>query len=264
MLDQATIAASAATLFSAHQNKASQQPLEAGKVAPISDAYRVQDELVKLWHDAGRGDIVGYKIALTSAAMQEMCGVNHPLGGVIFSSVVHTSPAELELATFQHVGVEFEVAVRLAADLPKTDTPHSQKSVASAVAACIPAYELIEDRHADYKNLDAFNLVADNCWNGAVVLGQPVTDWQALNLETAATRLWINEVASGEGKVGDAMGHPFAAVAWLANLLNEQGKQLSKGMIVMTGSSITTKFPTAGGQFRLAIDGMGQVELTLR
>lgn len=263
MLDQATIAASAATLFTAHQNKAKQQPLGITAGVSIDDAYRIQDALVKRWLDAGRGDVVGYKIALTSVAMQEMCGVNHPLGGVIFSSVVHTSPAELELASFQHVGVEFEVAVRLAADLPKADTPHSQESVASAVAACIPAYELIEDRHADYKNLDAFNLVADNCWNGAVVLGQSITNWQALDFETAATRLWINEVASGEGKVGDAMGHPFAAVAWLANLLNEQGKQLSKDMIVMTGSSITTKFPTAGDQFRFAIDDMGQVELSL-
>ena len=69
----------------------------------------------------GRGDIVGYKIALTSKAMQQMCGVDQPLAGAIFSSVVQQSPAQISLADFQHVGVEFEVAVKLSADLPAGD-----------------------------------------------------------------------------------------------------------------------------------------------
>ncbi|HEU4371714.1 MAG TPA: hydratase, partial [Methylomirabilota bacterium] len=63
------------------------------------------------------------------------------------------------------------------------------------------------------------------------------------------------------GKTGDALGHPFEAVAWLANLLNRRGRLLGRDMIVMTGSSITTKFPAPGDRLRFAVDGLGEVAL---
>jgi 2-oxo-3-hexenedioate decarboxylase/2-keto-4-pentenoate hydratase len=125
----------------------------------------------------------------------------------------------------------------------------------------MPAFELVEDGDADYKTLDAFTLVAQNAWNGGVVLGSPVTGWRDLDLETAVTRCWINGEPGGQGKTGDALGHPFEAVAWLANLLNGRGGMIRRGMIVMTGSSITTKFPAPADRVRFAIDGLGEVSL---
>ena len=50
-------------------------------------------------------------------------------------------------------------------------------------------------------------------------------------------------------------------MAWLANLLNGRGRMLDRGMIVMTGSSITTKFPAPGDRVRFAIDGLGEISL---
>jgi 2-keto-4-pentenoate hydratase len=125
----------------------------------------------------------------------------------------------------------------------------------------MPAFELVEDGDADYKTLDAFTLVAQNTWNGGVVLGTPVADWRGLDLERAVTRCWINDAPAGDGKTGDALGHPLEAVAWLANLLNRRGRRLARGMIVMTGSSITTKFPVPGDHVRFAIEGLGEVAL---
>jgi len=119
----------------------------------------------------------------------------------------------------------------------------------------------VEDGDADYKTLDAFTLVAQNTWNGGVVLGAPVTAWRGVDLERAVTRAWLNDEAAGQGKTGDALGHPFEAVAWLANLLNRRGRFLGRGMIVMTGSSITTKFPSPGDRVRFAIDGLGEAAL---
>jgi 2-keto-4-pentenoate hydratase len=136
--------------------------------------------------------------------------------------------------------------------------------VAGRVAACVPAFELVEDGNADYKTLDAFTLVAQNTWNGGVVLGTPAADWRGVDLERAVTRCWINDRPGGEGKTGDALGHPFEAVAWLANLLNRRGRTLDGGMVVMTGSSITTKFPAPGDRIRFAIDGLGEVALEVR
>ena len=263
MLSQAEIEQAARRLFNETKLRLSRSRMPEADTGSIDDAYRVQEVLQQLLLQDGFGAIVGYKIALTSKAMQAMCGVDHPLAGAIFSSVVHQSPARLPLTQFIKLGVEFETAVKLGADLPAQAGPHTRTSVAAAVTACMPAFELVEDRNADYNNLEAFGLIADNCWNGGIVLGQPVSDWQSLDLENAATRLWLNGEPAGEGKVGDAMGHPFEVVAWVANLLNQSGKALQKDMIVMTGSSITTKFPKVGDQLRFAIDGMGEVGLEL-
>jgi len=262
MLTPKTIDATARACFEVHRSRTRYRPLDpALRVAPLDDAYRIQDALHRLMADAGRGEIAGWKIALTSKAMQQMTGVDQPAAGAIFSKVVHPSPARIDLAAYHHLGVEFEVAVRLAEDLAASGAPWTRASVAGRVAACLPAFELVEDGGADYKTLDAFTLVAQNTWNGGVVLGAPLTEWRGIDLELAVTRCWINDAPAGQGKTGDALGHPFEAVAWLANLLNRRGRMLHRGMIVMTGSSITTKFPAPGDRVRFAIDGLGEVTL---
>ncbi len=262
MLTPEAIDATARACFEMHRSRTRYRPLDAAfRAAPLDDAYRIQDALHRLMGAAGRGDIAGWKIALTSKAMQQMTGVDQPAAGAIFSSTVLASPARIDVAAYHHLGVEFEVAVRVDDDLPVTGGPWTRGSVARRVAACLPAFELVEDGDADYKTLDAFTLVAQNTWNGGVVLGAPVTDWRGLDLERAVTRCWINDAPAGAGKTGDAMGHPFEAVAWVANLLNRHGRMLRSGMIVMTGSSITTKFPAPGDRVRFAIDGLGEISL---
>lgn len=265
MLTQETIDATARASFEMHRTRARYRPLDAAlREAPLDNAYRIQDALHRVMAEAGRGEIVGWKIALTSKAMQALTGVDQPAAGALFSTVVHDSPARLDVAAYHHLGVEFEVAVRLGVDLPASRGPWTRASVADRVAACLPAFELVEDGDADYKTLDAFTLVAQNTWNGGVVLGAPVTAWRGVDLERAVTRCWVNDQPAGEGKTGDALGHPFEAVAWLANLLNRRGRTLGGGMIVMTGSSITTRFPVPGDRVRFAIDGLGEVALEAR
>jgi len=262
MLTAEAVDAAARTCFDMQRARTRYEPLDAAlRAAPLDDAYRIQDALHGLLAKAGRGHIAGWKIALTSKAMQQMTGVDQPAAGAIFSAGVHRSPATVEIGQYHHVGVEFEVAVRVADDLPASSGPWTRASVADRVGACMAAFELIEDGGADYKALDAFTLVAQNTWNGGVVLGPPVGAWRGVDLENATTRAWVNGEPAGQGKTGDALGHPLEAVAWLANLLNRRGRQLDRGMIVMTGSSITTKFPAPGDRVRFAIDGLGEVLL---
>jgi 2-keto-4-pentenoate hydratase len=262
MLTAETVEVVARECLEMHRMRARYHPLNAAlRLAPLEDAYRIQDALHRLMTEAGRGQIAGWKVALTSKAMQQLVSIDHPAAGAIFSTVVLPSHARVSLAGYHHLGVEFEVAVRLGEDLPASGGPWTRASVADSVAACMPAFELVEDGNADYKTLDAFTLVAQNTWNGGVVLGAPVTAWRAIDLENAVTRCWVNDAPSGQGKTGDALGHPLEAVAWLANLLNRRGGMLARDMIVMTGSSITTKFPAPGDRVRFAIDGLGEVLL---
>lgn len=261
-MDEATIKNIAQQLFDAHQSRSIYAPLPENITnRPLQEAYRVQAAFNELQEAAGAGEAAGYKIALTSAAMQAFAGVDHPLAGIVYSSRVHESPAQQSLRSFIHVGVEFEVTIRLGADLPPGNAPHTRESVAAAIATCAPSYELIEDRAADMDLVNAFNLIAENNWNAGLILGKESSNWQDIDLVNGKTQLWIDGDSVGEGRTGDALGHPLEAVAWLANLLNERGEQLHSGMVVMTGSSITTRFPHPGEHYRFAVDGLGEVEI---
>ena len=60
-------------------------------VSNIQDAYAVQREYVHLQSEIRKAVSRGYKIGLTSARMQAMCGIDSPLAGVVLSDRVHFS-----------------------------------------------------------------------------------------------------------------------------------------------------------------------------
>jgi len=248
-------------LFEEHRQRKPFRPLP--EKGSLEEAYAIQEKLQALYVAGGYGDIVGYKIALTSPAMQAFVGLDHPLAGAIFASRIHESPAAFDIAEFQHPGIECEIAVRLAADLPSRPEGHTPESVAPAIGAVIPAFEIIEDRNADYDQIDAYSLVADNSWNAGNVLGRSTEDWQALDLLAIRGVLQVNGETVGEGKGADALGNPLAAVVWLADQLAAQGKTLKRDMIVMTGSIVTTYFPKPGDRLDFAVEGLGNTELRL-
>jgi 2-keto-4-pentenoate hydratase len=264
MVDQARAARIAAHIFDAHQRKERFQRLR-GDLAPASleEAYAVQDEVHRLFREAGWGEIGGHKIALTSRAVQELCGVDQPAGGGIFARTIQRSPATIRLADFMHLGLEFELGVRLGADLPAAGAPYTRESVAPAVAACMPAFELIEDRGADYGDLDAASILTDKCWCGGVVLGPEVTDWHDLNLASAPVELLWNAEAIDDGVTGAAMGHPFEGLAWLANLLAARKRGMKASEIVITGSALRTRFPEAGDEVTYRIGKLGEATVRI-
>jgi 2-keto-4-pentenoate hydratase len=262
MADQVKVARIARHIFEGHQHRRRFQRLR-GELgcASLDEAYDVQDEVHRLFREAGWGELAGHKIALTSKAVQELCGVDQPAGGAIFARTVHQSPATVRLAEFMHLGLEFELGVRLGADLPASRAPYTRESVAGAVASCMPAFELIEDRGADYGDLDAASILTDKCWCGGVVLGPEVPDWQKLDLTSAPVELlWDGEVVD-RGVTGAAMGHPFEGLAWLANLLAVRGRAMKAGEIVITGSALRTRFPEAGDQITYRVAGLGETSV---
>ena len=230
-----------------------------GELAPhsVDEAYLVQQELVELWQEAGEGAGVGYKIALTSQAIRDLVGVSEPCAGTILANMVHHGPAEIRRDAFVRLGIEFELAVRMGRDVPGD---RDAAGIRDFVDAVMPAFELIEDRDADYANLDANSLIADNAWCGGIVLGTATAGWRDLDLATVPVTLDYN----GETETavtGAAMGSPLASLAFLSNLLVRQGRPLRAGDVVMTGSTLATRFASAGDTARYAVEGVGSVEL---
>lgn len=225
-------------------------------------AYAVQDALVALRRAHYCTEVAGYKIALTSKPMQALCGIDQPLAGTVLSDAVQENGAVMVLDEHMHAGIEFELCVVLGEDLPADQAPFTGASVGVAVAECIPSFEIIEDRGADYDALNAAMLAADNSWNHGVVMGMATDDWRRLDLCETPVRLLIDGEVAGETVTGAAMGHPFEAVAWIANNLATRGQSLRAGQFIMTGSTLPTRFPDTESAIRYEIEGLGAVEMT--
>lgn len=224
--------------------------------ANVADAYASQEALRELWAPE-RGPVAGLKIATTTKVMQQLMGIDHPCGGIIYANRVHGLPATIRCSDFVHVMVECELAVRLGADLPAINGGQTRETVRAAVAEVMPAFELIEDRNAVYKETNALSLIADNAWNGGIVLGPPGAA-VAGTLDGVGGRLVVNGVERGTGKTDDPMG----ALAWVANLAIERGRPMTAGMVIITGSVIVTIPMAPGDRFAFTLDGLGTVEMT--
>jgi 2-keto-4-pentenoate hydratase len=231
------------------------------KPATISDAYDIQQRYVALLREK-HGKPVGYKVGLTSATMQAFCGIDHPIAGVVLASRVHESEASVRRADFGRLGLEFEIAVRLKSDVPVADGPCTAAMIAPHIDGVCAAIEIVDDRSADYANLDVLSLVADNSWNAGIVLSEFATKWP--DLEAVLGRATKDKVAIGEGFGRDILGHPFNSAAWLATQLNSRGVGLKAGQVVMTGSVMKTVFPEGDASYRFELGGIGVVEVQVR
>lgn len=253
----------AEALIDEHRRGETFKPFAAARsIANAADAYAVQGEFVRRQMQTRGVGTAGYKIGLTTRRMQEMCGIGSPIAGVVLADRVHASGATLVLSAYGHVGLEFEIAVRLARDLHPAGRTLGLAEVADAVEAVAPAIEIIDDRRADYRALEALSLIADNGWNGGIVLGAFVRPWPDLASVEAVVFADGARVDHGFGR--DVLGHPFHSVAWLAGHLAEMGTTLRAGEIVMTGSLVTTKFPDKAAAYRYDLSGLGAVELAIK
>jgi 2-keto-4-pentenoate hydratase len=223
--------------------------------ASIAEAYAAQEAYYRL-AEPTYGAVAGAKIATTTTVMQRLMGINHPCGGAVFRRTIHASPARLRAADFVNLRIESEIALQLGADLPASGAPWTRASVAPAVAAALPAFELIEDRNADYARTEATSLIVENCWNGGIVIGTPKRI--ALDDLVGITgRLTLGGKLIGEGAAED----PCATLAWLANHVAERGRDLKAGMVVITGSLIPTVSIAPGQRAVFTVEGLGELTM---
>lgn len=250
-------------LLDQHRTRARFTALPADRTpGDVAAAYRAQDAFVA-GKAARAGAPAGWKIALSNPAMQRFVGLDAPIAGRLLAGQLHQEPARVRAADYGRLLVEFEIAVWLGADLPERNPPWSAQTVEPAVLAVAPAIELADDRDADYAtlNLHGLQLIADNAWSEGAVIGSWREDWRELDLDALEGRVTIDDEVVGTGHGRDLMGHPLAALAWLANHACARGTPMRAGDVAILGSMITSRFPRSGQRIEFALDGFLPIEL---
>jgi 2-keto-4-pentenoate hydratase len=221
----------------------------------VDEAYAIQQRQVEARVGAG-GAIVGFKIGLTSAAMQQQFGVDQPDYGHLFADMLYAADEPIPASAFLQPRAEPEIALVLGRALHGPGL--SVADILSATAYALPAIEIIDSRITDWR-ITLEDTIADNASSGGLVVGATPTPVAGLDLSLLGCVLRRNGRIQLTGAGAAVMGSPLQAATWLANKLTARGARLGAGHIILTGS-ITAAIPVqAGDAITTTIDQLGSV-----
>ncbi|MEU6621634.1 fumarylacetoacetate hydrolase family protein [Streptomyces litmocidini] len=224
----------------------------------LADAYAVQQDNVARRLAAG-STVIGHKVGLTSALMRELLGVYEPDFGHLLDDMVHRDGGTVRAARYCAPRVEPEICFRLARPLHGPGV--TLGDVLAATDAVAPALEIVDSRIRDWR-ITLADTVADNACSAGLVCGSWTSMAYAPDLAAVNVDLLVDgsRAATGSGK--EVMGHPAAAVAWLANALAAYGKRLHPGHVILPGAITTAPFIGVGQKAEARFGALGSVSVS--
>jgi 2-keto-4-pentenoate hydratase len=241
------------------------QAAESGRpIAPLTEtypaltvehAYAIQQLQVDQWVADGKL-IIGYKVGLTSEAMQRQLNVDEPDYGFLVEGMRFPNGTVLDLDNYIAPRVEPEIGFVL--KKPLRGPGLTQDEVIAAIGTAVPVLEVIDSRIADWK-ISLEDTIADNASSAGVIVGDQEIPLDAVDINAVSVVVSLDgeEVAAGNAEA--VMGSPFAAVQWLANRFGELGVELAAGTLILPGSMCSAVDLTGGSTVRAEFEGLGTV-----
>ncbi len=229
----------------------------------LDDAYAVQAALVRLKLAQGRR-IVGWKIGLTSRAMQESLKIDTPDSGVLFDDMLFAQGATVPEGRFIQPRIEAEIAFVLKA--PIKGEAITRDEVIAATDHVVPSLEILDTRilRADPETGSPrviTDTVSDNAANAGLVLGDRTHAVDAFDLR------WVGAIVKRDGVVEETglgagvLDDPVAGIVWLARRLARYGQGLSAGDVVLSGSFVRAIEAPPGSRFHADFGPFGEVSI---
>ena len=241
MLSKTEIAAAAEALFRAEATRKQIGLLT--RTHPdmtMDDAYAIQAALVARKLEAGRR-IDGWKIGLTSKAMQAALGIDIPDSGILFDDMFFANGATIPKDRFIQTRIEAEIA--FVTHAPLSGAAVTRDDVLAATDYVVPALEILDTRilRADPDTgatRKIFDTIADNAANAGIVVGDIRHDPQSVDLR------WVGCICTRNGEVEETglgagvLNDPVQGILWLVHRLAEYGQGIDAGQTVLSGSFI--------------------------
>ncbi|RWC08700.1 MAG: 2-oxo-hepta-3-ene-1,7-dioic acid hydratase [Mesorhizobium sp.] len=208
--------------------------------ATMDDAYRVQAALVKLKVMSGL-TIKGWKIGLTSKAMQSALSIDIPDSGILFDDMFFEDGGTVPAGRFIQPRIEAEIAFVMKAPLAGPDV--WVDDVLDATDHITPSLEILDTRiervnKETGKIRTFFDTISDNAANAGIVVGGRAAGPRDVDLR------WMGAIVSRSGEVEETglgagvLDHPAKGIVWLANRLHQYGMRIEAGQVVLSGSFI--------------------------
>ena len=230
----------------------------------MDDAYRVQKSWVDRKVADGR-EVVGYKIGLTSRAMQMAVKIDTPDYGVLLDDMVFPNGATLPANDFTDPRIETEFAFVMKEPLAGEDVTIEQ--VIAATDYVVPALELIAarsfrvDPETGYTR-KVYDTIADNAANAGIILGDTKIDPREVDLRWAGALLYLNEQIEETGLAAGVMDHPAHGIRWVCKRFAPWGIGLEPGQVILSGSFTRPVIVTPGDNIRADYGDFGQIKVS--
>ena len=256
--------AAGAALFVAERNRCQTRLISAAHPGmDMDDAYAVQADFVARKLAAG-GRIRGWKIGLTSKAMQYALNIDIPDSGVLFEDMFFEHGGTVPAGRFIEPRIEAEIAFIMETGLSGSDVTGAD--VIAATRAVAPALEILDTRifRADPDSgaqRIVLDTISDNAANAGIVLGDRTHVVDDFDLR------WVGAVVSRNGEIEETglgagvLDDPVESMVWLIHRLAEYGDGVRAGDVVLSGSFIRPIEARNGDSFRADYGAFGAVHI---
>ncbi len=226
----------------------------------VEDAYRVQEIFIARRLSEG-ATVKGYKVGLTSKAMQEMSGATEPDFSVMTDDMFLPESTPIERASLIRPLVEMEIAFVIGSELVGPGVLPAD--VIRATDFVLPAIEIVDFRVEVGPGFGIVDTIADLAACGAAVLGANPRRLDQIDIRRVRGSMSKNGSVEQEGEASAVLGNPVTAVAWLANKLAGFGIAFSPGDVILTGSFVKAIPVQAGDEIVCEFDqGLGRVDIS--
>jgi 2-oxo-hept-3-ene-1,7-dioate hydratase len=249
--------AAADILISAEQSRKQSTQLSATWPSiNFDDAYAISAELNRR-KIAGGAKLIGYKVGLTSKAMQRSSQIDEPDYGYLHDTMLIPDGGKANRDAYCLPRVEVELAFVLQSSLKGPGV--GLVDAIRATEYVVPAIEIVDARIKDPRRI--FDTIADNGASAGLVIGGRPIRPDDTDLRWAGCILYKNAVIEETGLAAGVLGHPALGVAWLANKLGTQGITMEPGNIILTGSFTRVAFAEKGDSFHADFGRLGGISM---
>ena len=230
----------------------------------MDDAYGIQGALIQSKLTAGRR-VIGWKIGLTSRAMQSALGIDIPDSGVLLDDMLFETGAAVPEGRYIQPRIEAEIAFVMKAPLSGENV--TRADVIAATDHVAPVLEILDTRimRVDPETgrpRTVLDTISDNAANAGLVLGSERHAVDAQDLR------WVGAIISRDGVVEETglgagvLNDPVESVVWLARRMAGYGQRIEPGQIVLSGSFIRPVECPPGARIHADFGPFGTVYVT--
>lgn len=230
----------------------------------MDDAYAVQNAIYRAKLAEGR-KVVGWKIGLTSKAMQYALNIDIPDSGILFDDMVFDHSAVVPAGRFIQPRIEAEIAFVMKSSIGGANV--TRDDVIAATDYVAPSIEILDTRilrvdPASGVTRKVYDTISDNAANAGIVLGDKQHAVDAFNLR------WVGAITSKNGEVEETglgagvLNDPVESVVWLARRMAQYGQSIGPGQIILSGSFIRPVECPGGSKINADFGPFGQVDIS--
>ena len=247
-----------------------QAEIDRQQIAPITlshpnmtmdEAYVIQKQCIDRKIAAGRR-IIGYKIGLTSRAMQSAMKIDQPDYGVLLDDMVIADGSPIEAEKYSDPRIEVELAFVLKDRLAGKNVTLFE--VLNATDYVVPALELIAARSyrvhpQTHYTRKIFDTIADNAASAGIIMGGRPIKPLDVDLRWCGALCYVNGVLEETGLAAGVLNHPANGICWVAKRFAAHGIALQPGQVILSGAFIRPLSVKAGDTVHADYGSLGGI-----